>query len=122
MLLEHLRYQLILELVVQELTTLVDQVRVLHHPLVHSCQQLVEMGQTKLINTQEEFLELELVAMLICTVAVEAVMEDIMEQEDIVSSVGVLPEVILEVETILETIKLVQHLAQVEQTDGLDPT
>ena len=107
---------------VQELTTLVDQVRVLHHPLVHSCQQLVEMGQTKLINTQEEFLELELVAMLICTVAVEAVMEDITEQVDTPSSVGVLPEVILEVETILETTKLVQHLVQVEQMDGLDPT
>ncbi len=122
MLLVQLQYQLLLELVVQALTTQVDLVRVLHHPLVHSCQQLVEMGQTKLINTQEEFLELELVVMLICTVAVEAVMEDIMEQEDIVSSVGVLPEVILEVETILETIKLVQHLAQVEQTDGLDPT
>ena len=74
------------------------------------------------INTQEEFLELEVVEMLICTVAVEAVMEDIMEQEDIVSSVGVLPEVIPVVETIRETIKLVQHLAQVEQTDGLDPT
>ena len=122
MLLVQLQYQLLLELVVQALTTQVDLVRVLHHPLVHSCQQLVEMGQTKLINTQEEFLELELVAMLICTVAVEAVMEDITEQVDTPSSVGVLPEVILEVETILETIKLVQHLAQVEQTDGLDPT
>ena len=74
------------------------------------------------INTQEEFLELEVVEMLICTVAVEAVMEDIMEQEDIVSSVDVLPEVIPVVETIRETIKLVQHLGQVEQTDGLDPT
>ena len=122
MLLVQLQYQLLLELVVQELTTLVDQVRVLHHPLVHSCQQLVEMGQTKLINTQEEFLELEVVEMLICTVAVEAVMEDITEQEDIVSSVDVLPEVIPVVETIRETIKVVQHLAQVEQTDGLDPT
>ena len=74
------------------------------------------------INTQEEFLELEVVEMLICTVAVEAVMEDITEQEDIVSLVDVLREVIPVVETIQETIKLVQHLAQVEQTDGLDPT
>ena len=122
MLLVQLQYQLLLELVVQALTTQVDLVRVLHHPLVHSCQQLVEMGQTKLINTQEEFLELELVVMLICTVAVEAVMEDITEQVDTPSSVGVLPEVILEVETILETTKLVQHLVQVEQMDGLDPT
>ena len=72
------------------------------------------------INTQEEFLELEVVEMLICTVAVEAVMGDITEQEDIVSSVDVLPEVIPVVETIRETIKVVQHLVQVEQTDGLD--
>ena len=40
--------------------------------------------------------------------------------EDRVSLVVLLLEVIPEVVTILETIKVVQHLAQVEQTDGLD--
>ena len=74
------------------------------------------------INTQEEFLELEVVEMLICTVAVEAVMEDITEQEDIVSLVVLLLEVILVAVTILETIKVVQHLVQVERMDGSDPT
>ena len=40
--------------------------------------------------------------------------------EDIVSLVVKLPEVTPEVVTIHETINLVQHLVQVEQTDGLD--
>ena len=40
--------------------------------------------------------------------------------EDIVSLVVLLLEVILVAVTILETIKVVQHLAQVEQTDGSD--
>ncbi len=43
-------------------------------------------------------------------------------EEDIVSLVVLLPEVTPEVVTIQETIKVVQHLVQVEQTDGLDPT
>ena len=94
----------------------------LHPHSVLSSQRLEEMVRTNPINTQEDLEVLELVEMLICTVAVEAVMEDIMEQEDIVSSVDVLPEVIPVVETIRETIKIVQHLGQVEQTDGLDPT
>ena len=45
-----------------------------------------------------------------------------MVEEDIVSLEVLLLEVILVVVTIRETIKVVRHLVQVEQTDGLDPT
>jgi hypothetical protein len=43
-----------------------------------------------------------------------------MVEEDIVSLVVLLLEVILVVVIIRETIKVVQHLVQVEQMDGLD--
>ena len=63
---------------------------------------------------------LELVEMLICTVAVDQLMVELTGEEDILSSEDVLLEDIPVVVTILETTKVVQHLVQVERTDGLD--
>ena len=74
------------------------------------------------INTQEEFLELEVVEMLTCTVAVDLHMDKLMEQEDIHSLVDVLQEVTLVVETTVETICDVVHQVRVVLTDGSRPT
>ena len=117
-----LQSQLSLVTVVQELITLVDQDQVLLAHLDLSCQPLVVTVPTNPINTQEELVDLELVEMLTCTVAVAQHMEELMVVEDIVSSVDVLLEVILVVEIIHEIIKDVQHLAQVERMDGSDLT
>ena len=117
-----LQYQLSLVQVVLELITLVDQDQVLLHHSVHSCQPLVVTVPTNPINTQEELVDLELVEMLTCTVAVAQHTEELMVLVDIVSLVAVLLEVILVVEIIHEIIKDVQHLAQVERMDGSDLT
>ena len=74
------------------------------------------------INTQEEFLELEVVEMLICTVAVDPHMQTLMEQEDIHSLVDVLREDIPVVEIILGTICDVVLQVREELTDGFHPT
>ena len=116
----YLLYQLPLVLAVLERIILEGQVKVLLHRSVHSCQPLEEMVLTNPINTQEDLAVLELVEMLICTVAVDQLMVELTGEEDILSSEDVLLEDIPVVVTILEPTKVVQHLVQVERTDGLD--
>jgi hypothetical protein len=119
---ESLQSLLSLEQAVQELTILVDRVQVLLARLDLSCQPLVAMVPTKVINTQVELVELELVEMLTCTVGVDLHMDKLMEQEDIHSLVVVLQEVIPVVETTLATICDVVHQVRVVLMDGSHPT
>ena len=119
---ESLQSLLSLEQAVQELTILVDRVQVLLARLDLSCQPLVAMVPTKVINTQVELVELELVEMLTCTVGVDLHTDKLMEQEDIHSLVVVLQEVIPVVETTLATICDVVHQVRVVLMDGSHPT